>query len=143
MASSQQRLDPNRAAANTNTGARGRVLVVDDCEAFLRAAAAVVSEAKEVRLVGEASSGHEALRLLPELRPDLVLLDVHLRGIDGVETAGVIRRREPKTVVFLVSAEPDGLEAAARSAGAAAFLDKRDLRPRTLDGLWLKHRPRE
>jgi len=137
----RQRVWPNGAAAST--GGHGRVLVVDDSEAFLRTAAAVVSEAKELRLVGEAASGHEAIRLLSELRPDLVLLDRHMHGLDGVETAGIIAREEPMTVVVLVSAEPAGLEAAARSAGAAAFLDKRDLGPRTLDGLWLKHRPRD
>jgi chemotaxis response regulator CheB len=118
-----------------------RTLVVDDSEAFLRSAVRVVTEAKALRLAGVARSGEEAIRLLPELEPDLVLLDVHMPGLDGVQTAGTILRREPRTVVFLVSAEPAGLETAAHSAGAAALLDKRDVHPRTLDDLWLTHRP--
>jgi two-component system, NarL family, invasion response regulator UvrY len=117
----------------------GRVLAIDDSEIFLRVADSVVSGTSGLQLVGTAASGEEALRLLPDLEPDLVLLDVHMPGIDGLETADRIRRESPQTVVVLVSAEPDGLAAAAESVGAVGVVDKMDLAPDTLDELWLKH----
>jgi two-component system chemotaxis response regulator CheB len=120
---------------------RGRVLVVDDSEVFLRVAAFVISVTSTLRLVGAVGSGQEAIRLVPQLRPDLVLLDFHMPGMDGVQTTRIIRRDEPRTVVIVISTEPDGLSDVARAAGAATTLDKRDFVPSTLDALWLKHMP--
>jgi CheY-like chemotaxis protein len=118
---------------------RARVLAVDDSEIFLQVADSVVSGTAGLRLVGTAASGEEALELLPHLQPDLVLLDVHMPGIGGMETASIIGRDSPQTVVVLVSAEPAGLAAAAKSVGAVAILSKVDLSPDMLDQLWLKH----
>jgi CheY-like chemotaxis protein len=120
---------------------RARVLVADDSDVFLRTAASVISATSTLRLVGAVGSGQEAIDLVPALRPDLVLLDFHMPGMDGIQTARVIRRYEPRTVVIVISAEPDGLSDAARAAGAATTLHKRDFVPRTLDALWLKHMP--
>ena len=127
-----------------NTGERGggRVLVVDDSEIFQQVGAALVSEAQGLRLVGVAASGEEAIRLLPELKPDLVLLDVHMPGLGGLETARVIRRESPKTVVVLVSADPASVACDTPFTGAAAFLSKTDMSPQILDELWAKHLPR-
>jgi CheY-like chemotaxis protein len=122
---------------------RARVLAVDDSKIFLRVAHSVVSATTGLRLVGTATSGEEAIRLLPDLQPDLVLLDVHMPGIDGLETARRIREMRPQTVIVHVSADPEGLEAAAESAGAAAILDKVDLGPAALDELWLEHGSRD
>jgi two-component system, NarL family, invasion response regulator UvrY len=118
------------------------VLVVDDSEIFQQVGAALVSEAQGLRLVGVAASGEEAIRLLPELKPDLVLLDVHMPGLGGLETARVIRRESPKTVVVLVSADPASVAGDTPSTGAAAFLSKTDMSPQILDELWAKHLPR-
>jgi CheY-like chemotaxis protein len=118
---------------------RARVLAVDDSEIFLQVADSVVSGTTGLRLVGTAASGEEAIKLLPHLQPDLVLLDVHMPGIGGMETASIIGRESPETVVVLVSAEPDGLAAAAESVGAVAILSKVDLSSDMLDQLWLKH----
>ena len=94
-----------------------------------------------LRLVGAVGSGEEAIRLLPELRPDLVLVDLNMPGMDGIETTRIIRQNEPRTIVIMVSADLDGLSDVARAAGAAAALDKRDVLPATLDALWLEHMP--
>src|SRR6266550_6364667 len=118
---------------------RARVLVADDSDVFLRAAASVISATSTLRLVGAAGSGGEAIRLLPQLRPDLVLLDFHMPGMDGIQTTRIIRRDEPRTVVIVISADLDGQRDVAREAGAAATLDKRDVLPHTLDALWLEH----
>ena len=120
---------------------RARVIVVDDSDVFLRAAASVISATNTLRLVGAAGSGREAIRLLPQLRPDLVLLDFQLPGMDGAQTTRIIRRDAPRTVVIVISAESKGLSDVARAAGAATTLGKRDFVPSTLDALWLKHRP--
>ena len=120
---------------------RARVLVVDDSDVFLGVAASVILATSTLRLVGAVGSGLEAIRLLPQLRPDLVLLDFRMPGMNGVQTTRIIRRDEPRTVVIVISAEPDGLSDVARVAGAAATLHKRDFGPSTLEALWLKHMP--
>jgi CheY-like chemotaxis protein len=122
-------------------GLRARVLVADDSDVFLRAAASVISATSGLRLVGAVGSGEEAIRLLPELRPDLVLLDFQMPGMDGIQTTRIIRRDEPRTVVIVISADLDGRNDAALAAGAATTLDKRDFVPRTLDALWQAHMP--
>jgi two-component system, NarL family, invasion response regulator UvrY len=118
------------------------VLVVDDSVTFLRAAGAVVSAARELRWSGSVASGEEAIRDIPLLKPDLVLLDVHMPGISGVETARIIHRQHPEIVIVLISTETAGLAEVARSAGAAALLNKAELTPAVLDAIWLKHRLR-
>jgi CheY-like chemotaxis protein len=137
--------EPKPAAANeadrVMEAVRGRVLVADDSDVFLAVAASVISATSTLRLVGAVGSGLEAIRLLPQLRPDLVLLDFRMPGMDGVQTARIIRRNEPRTVVMVISAEPEGLSEVAEAAGAAATLHKRDFVPRTLEAFWLKHMP--
>jgi CheY-like chemotaxis protein len=119
----------------------GRGLVVDDSRMFRDVARSVLSAATRLRPLGEAASGEEAIRLLPDLKPDLVLLDVHMPGLDGVETAQAIHRKAPDTVVVLMSADADGLKETGRSAQAVAVLEKSDLFPQTLDKIWLQHGP--
>lgn len=130
-----------RNVAEARKGLRARVLAVDDSPAFVHAAASLVSAAPSLRLVGAAASGDDAMELLTELKPDLVLLDVHMPGLDGVETARLIRDERPEAVVVLVSADPAGFETAGRAAGAVAVLDKRRLSSSMLEELWSKHRP--
>jgi len=120
---------------------RARVLVVDDSDVFLGVAASVISATSTLRLVGTVGSGLEAIRLLPQLRPDLVLLDFRMPGMNGVQATRIIRRDEPRTVVIVISTESEGLSEVARAAGAAASLHKRDFVPSILEALWLKHRP--
>jgi chemotaxis response regulator CheB len=117
------------------------VLVVDDSDVFLRAAASVISATSGLRLVAAAVSGEEAIRLLPELRPDLVLLDLQMPGMDVIQTTGTICQDNPGAVVIVISADLDGRSDAARAAGAATTLEKRDFVPRTLDALWQAHKP--
>lgn len=133
-----RRAERNLAAARVEVG---RVLVVDDSPLFRQVAHSVLSATARLRPLGEAGSGEEAIRLLPDLRPDLVLLDVHLPGLDGVQTAHVIHRERPSAVVVLMSAETHELDEAGRSAHAAAVLDKAELLPERLDELWLEHGP--
>jgi DNA-binding NarL/FixJ family response regulator len=121
---------------------RARVLVVDDSEQYLRAAAEVVRRTPGFKLAGVAGCGAEAVELNAALAPDLVLLDIRMQGIDGVETTRRMRAARPDVVVFLVSAwSGRDLPADAHHCGAAAILQKRDLGPATLVELWRAHGP--
>jgi DNA-binding NarL/FixJ family response regulator len=115
-----------------------RVLVVDD-QAVVRDAARLLLEATpDFRPVGEAGSGAEALAAIEELDPDLVLLDVRMPQMDGIETAQRIRATCRRTVVVLMSSDRiDG----ARGCGAAAFLPKERLKATVLRELWAQHAP--
>jgi CheY-like chemotaxis protein len=115
-----------------------RVLVVDD-QAVVRDATRLLLEATpDFRPVGEAGSGAEALAAIEQLDPDLVLLDVRMPVMDGIETAQRIRATCRRTVVVLMSSdEIDG----PRGCGAAAFLPKQRLRAAVLRELWAQHAP--
>jgi DNA-binding NarL/FixJ family response regulator len=109
------------------------VLIVDDSAAFRGALADVVAAVEGLRLVGDAASGDDAIRLVRELRPDLVILDDRLGGADGVETAARIAELDLGTFVVLVTADDvEALEERARGGGAQAVLDKGSLRPALL-----------
>jgi two-component system, CitB family, response regulator DctR len=112
-----------------------RVLVVDDNEIFRNVMSAVVAATPGFEVVGRGASGHEALSLVGSRDPHLVLLDLYMPELDGIETALRIRRRHPDTVVLL-------LTAARRAHLADRWLrveDKRDLSPEWLLDYWRQH----
>ena len=119
--------------------ARGpvRVVVVDDSAPARAAIGEAVAATDGFELVATLASGEEALEALPYLAPALVLLDIRMQGIDGVETCRRIVERELDTVVVLVSAfNVPELPAGIDSSGAAAVLDKAEVSPRRLGTLW-------
>lgn len=118
------------------------VLVVDDHAVFRSTAQEVIAATRRFELIGEACSGEHALALLEQLDPQLVLLDVRMGGIDGIETARRIAATRPEIVIVLVSAAAaQHLPADAGACGAAAAVRKQDLRPQLLQRLWSQHRP--
>lgn len=114
-----------------------RVLVVDDQMPFRNAAKTVVRVTPGFEVVGEAESGEQAVELAAELRPDLVLMDINLPGIDGIEALRRITTAQPETIGFLVSTiKENDLPADARTCGAAAYISKEAFEPSVLQRLW-------
>jgi DNA-binding NarL/FixJ family response regulator len=113
------------------------VLVVDDQLPFRLAARAVVSRAAGFELAGEAASGEEAVVKATELHPDLVLMDINMPGMNGIEATRQIVEAEPGTVVFLCSTyQLADLPPEAMTSGARAYLNKEEFAPDALAALW-------
>jgi DNA-binding NarL/FixJ family response regulator len=113
------------------------VLVVDDQLPFRLAARAVIRRADGFELVGEAASGEEAVAKAAELHPELVLMDINMPGINGIEATRQIVAREPTVVVFLCSTyELSDLPAEATTSGARAYINKEEMGPDVLARLW-------
>jgi DNA-binding NarL/FixJ family response regulator len=101
-----------------------RVLVVDD-DTFYAEAATAILEDGELEVVGQAADGREALELALALRPDVVVMDIHMPVMDGLEATRSLRRLLPTTKVVVVTSSPSASDRwSARGAGAHAFLAK-------------------
>ena len=123
-------------------GSRVRVLVVDDRRPFRVAAAAVIARMPDFELVGQAETGEAAAESAADLRPDLVLMDVRLPGISGIEAAGRVTAMLPATVVVLCSTYArEDLPFEIDSPGVADYLHKEELRAPALRELWERHGP--
>jgi len=114
-----------------------RVLLVDDQAAYLRAMTSVVQETPGFEVAGEATSGEESLVVAAQLLPDLVLMDVNLPGIDGLEATRRLRGRDPAPVVLLLSTyDEDSGERFVAESGAAAYMTKSVFGPDRLEDAW-------
>ena len=82
-----------------------RVLVVEDYEPFRRFVCSTLGKRPELQVIGEASDGLEAVQKAEELQPDLILLDVGLPSLSGIEAARRIRKLSPKSKILFVSQE--------------------------------------
>ena len=117
-----------------------RVLVVDDQEPFRRALGAVVEETDGFVVVGSVASGEESITAAAALRPHLVLMDIHLPGIDGIEasrrlTSGTDGERP--VVVLLSTYDEDQFDLS--GSGATAYVAKAALDPDRLLEIWQQH----
>ena len=113
-----------------------RVLVVDDQRPFREAAKHVVAATDGFELVGQAESGEEAVQFAAELSPDLVLMDLNLPGIDGIEaTRRIVDASSGRTAVVALSTET-GLATRAVTSGAATFISKSEFDPDHLVEAW-------
>jgi DNA-binding NarL/FixJ family response regulator len=102
-----------------------RVLVVDDFEPFRSLVRSLLKQTPRFLVVREVSDGLEAVRKVTELDPDLVLLDINLPGLSGIEVARRIRRLSPRTkIVFLTQDFSDDLVAEAFNLGAHGYVVK-------------------
>ncbi|HEV7550357.1 MAG TPA: response regulator transcription factor, partial [Candidatus Angelobacter sp.] len=103
------------------------VLVVEDHESFRRFVASMLAQKSELQIIGEISDGLEAVQRAAETQPNLILLDVGLPGLNGIEAARRIRELSPssKILFFSENRSPDIVEEALRT-GAVGYVAKSD-----------------
>jgi len=113
------------------------VLVVDDQALFRRAASTVVRLTPGFVMVGEAQSGEAAIDLVEQLRPRLVLMDINMGGINGIEATRRITQAHPDVAVVLLSTyQATDLPSDASSSGMAAYINKDEFGPVVLRAVW-------
>jgi DNA-binding NarL/FixJ family response regulator len=107
------------------TGSPVRVLIADDHPLFRQGIGALLRDAPETELVAEAADGEEAITLTRELRPDVVVMDVSMPGLDGVTAARRLAEAHPDVAVLMVTMmDDDGSISEAIRAGAAGYILK-------------------
>jgi len=113
------------------------VLVVDDQLPFRAVARTVVGLTPGFEVTGEAESGESAVDAVEADAPDLVLMDINLPGINGIEATRRIKAAHPRTAVILLSTYSESdLPADAHECGAIAYVHKEDLGPAVITELW-------
>jgi two-component system invasion response regulator UvrY len=117
------------------------VLIVDDQAGFRRAAARVLARLPDFEVIGEVDNGEASVEAARQLQPDLILMDVHLPGIDGLEAtrrilADVDGRKAPPVVLLLSTYEAADYAGQTMACGAAAYLSKAEFGPAALSKAW-------
>ncbi len=115
-----------------------RVLIVDDQQPFRAAARMVVEATEGFEVVGEAETGEDSVERARELDPDLVLMDVNLPGINGLDATRKILEDSSSRIVVLLLSTYEEEEYAPRAAecGAAAYIPKAAFGPDRLEAAW-------
>ncbi|MEY9912297.1 DNA-binding NarL/FixJ family response regulator [Catenulispora sp. MAP12-49] len=102
-----------------------RVLLVDDQPLMLVGLAILIGDTDDLEVAGQAGDGHEAVRLARELRPDVVVMDIRMPGMDGIEaTRQATAEPDPPKVLVLTTFDDDEYVYGALRAGASGFLLK-------------------
>lgn len=113
------------------------VLVVDDQPPFRAVAQTVVAVSHGFEVIGEAESGEAAVGAVAEMHPSVVLMDINLPGMSGIEATRRILDEQPDTVVILLSTYDErSLPADAATCGAARYVHKEDFGPAVLREIW-------
>ena len=103
-----------------------RLLLVDDQPTVRRGLLMRLHLEPDIQIVGEASTGREALRLAQSLAPDVVLMDVEMPEMDGIEATAALRLAVSQSAVVILSIHDDAqTRGRAQAAGAVAFVEKR------------------
>ncbi|MGD9142659.1 MAG: response regulator transcription factor, partial [Dehalococcoidia bacterium] len=102
-----------------------KVLIADDHALFREGTRNLIDQEKDMRVIGEASDGEEAVKLVTELKPHVVLMDIAMPAVNGIEATKQIKARFPKTAVLILTAyDNDQYIVALLEAGAAGYLLK-------------------
>lgn len=104
---------------------QARILLVDDFAPWRDQLRSLLNTRSDWNIVGEASDGQEAIEKATEMQPDIILLDVGMPTLNGIEAAKVIRQRCPKSrILFVTQDGDDDIRNAAMRVGAAAYVLK-------------------
>jgi len=103
-----------------------RVLVVEDFEPFRRAVCLILAKRRNLYVVGELSDGLMAVNHAKQLQPDLILLDIGLPTLNGIEAARRIRKLSPASIIFVTQESSADLVQEALAIGAAGYVLKTD-----------------
>jgi two-component system nitrate/nitrite response regulator NarL len=110
---------------DTQTVSRLRVLIVEDNAPFLELIRSILGRRTDLEIIGEASDGMEAVQKSEELQPDLILLDIGLPSLNGIEAARRIRKLVPKSkIVFLSQESSPDIVRCALDLGAMGYVAK-------------------
>ena len=102
-----------------------RVLIADDNDLFRSALDAILEGEREISVVGRATDGEEAVRLVDELEPDVVLMDLSMPVLDGFLATEEIQQKSPGTQVLVLTGSPERADMArAEAVGAAGYVTK-------------------
>jgi len=113
-----------------------RVLITDDHLVVREGLHLILETADDIEVVGEAVDGAECLRLVPELKPDLILMDLQMPRMDGITAIGHLREDHPEiAIVILTTYNEDDLMIRALQAGARGYLLKDSSRENLLDAI--------
>ncbi len=116
---------------------RVRVLIVDDQRPFRAAASAVAESIDGFEVVDAVQTAEQAIDGIERTRPDLVLMDLNLPGMDGVTASRLLRERRPGAVVVLLSSyDEDEFADLISDCGATAYVPKASFGPDRLAALW-------
>ena len=127
---------------------RARVLVAEDDDLLAEMVTAILGADERIEVVGRVADGTEAVEQTLTLSPDVVLMDIHMPGLDGIAAAEILRDRGSRArVVILTGSDMRGVAERAREAGAVGYLSKeragRELVTVTLDAAAQKPRGEE
>ena len=101
-----------------------RILLADDHPIFRFGMRTLLTSMPDMTMVGEAVTGEEAVQLVENLLPDVVLMDIHMPGMSGIEATARIRSQHPRTAILIVTMLDDDSVFAAMRAGARGYLLK-------------------
>jgi DNA-binding NarL/FixJ family response regulator len=113
-----------------------RVLIADDHRLFAEALEVILAADERIAVVGHASDGGEAVRLTQELHPDVVLMDISMPVMDGIEAAQAIRDRDGDACILMLTGSNSRSDVdRARRAGAAGYVTKDRIASELIDAI--------
>jgi DNA-binding NarL/FixJ family response regulator len=116
---------------------RVHVWVVDDQASFRLATAAAVAATEDFAMAGNCETGESAIEVIPDGSAGIVLMDIHMPGMGGIEATRRLRAAHPDLIVLLTSTyDVEDLPPEVANCGAAAYLHKEDLSPELLTRIW-------